>query len=92
MLFPYLILVDGCPAGLNMVAARSRLPQEIDADFVVHGFFVLHAFRGKGVAERAATEGFDRHRGKWEVVTYPTHARSIAFWRRVVSSYRPGGY
>ena len=91
-LFPYLVLADGCPAGFNLVAARSRLADEIDADFVVHEFFVLHAYRGEGVAERAAVEGFDRHRGKWEVVTYPTHARAIAFWRRVLGNYASGEY
>ena len=91
-LFPYLILVNGSPAGFNLVAAQSRLPDGIDADFVVHEFFVLHAYRQKGVAERAAREGFDRHRGKWEVVTWPNHARVVAFWRRVVSRYSPNGF
>ena len=83
-LFPYLILADGRPAGFNLVAARSRLPEGMDADFVVHEFFVLHAYRGSGVAEQAARAGFELHRGQWEIVTYPSHARAIAFWRRVV--------
>ncbi|MEM7738560.1 MAG: GNAT family N-acetyltransferase, partial [Deinococcota bacterium] len=86
-LFPYLIVVDGRPAGFNLIAASSRLPQEIQADFVVHEFFVLHAYRGSSVAERAAIDGFNEHRGAWEVVTYPTHLRAIAFWRRVISQY-----
>jgi len=86
-LFPYLIVVDGSPAGFNLIAARSRLPVGIRADFVVHEFFVLHAYRGGSAAERAAIEGFNRHRGEWEVVTYPTHLRALAFWRRVVSRY-----
>lgn len=86
-LFPYLIVVDGFPAGFNLIAARSRLPAGIQADFVVHEFFVLHAYRGSSAAERAAVEGFNRHRGAWEVVTYPTHLRAIAFWRRIVSRY-----
>lgn len=91
-LFAYRIAVDGAPAGFNLIAARSRLPREIDADFVVHEFFVLHAFRGKGVAERAAVAGFELHRGRWEVVTYPTHARGIAFWRRTISRYAPASF
>lgn len=86
-LFPYLIVADGAPAGFNLIAARSRLPEGIPADFVVHEFFVLHAYRGGPVAEGAAIEGFDRHRGKWEIVTYPSHLRGIAFWRRVVGRY-----
>lgn len=86
-LFPYLITVDGSLAGFNLIAARSRFPKEIPADFVVHEFFVLHAYRGSSTAEQAAIGGFDLHKGKWEVVTYPTHLRAIAFWRRVVSQY-----
>ncbi|TWT32526.1 hypothetical protein KOR34_42890 [Posidoniimonas corsicana] len=91
-LFPYLILVDGRPAGFNLVAARSSLPAGIDADFVVHEFFVLHAHRGRKVAERAAVLGFDAHPGSWEVVTWPTHTRAIHFWRRTVSGYAAGEY
>ncbi len=88
-LFPYLIVVDGRPAGFNLVAARGRFPEAIDCDFVVHEFFVLHAFRGTAVAERAAIQGFDRHPGRWEVVTYPRHLRAAAFWRRTISVYAP---
>lgn len=83
-LFPYLIVADGAPAGFNLIAARPRLPEGIPADFVVHEFFVLHAYRGRRVAERAAIQGFERHRGVWEVVTYPAHRRAIAFWRRAI--------
>ena len=86
-LFPYLITTDGQPAGFNLIAARSRLEGAIDADFVVHEFFMLHAYREKGVAEQAAIAGFNRHRGKWEVATWPNNARAISFWRRVIGRY-----
>jgi predicted acetyltransferase len=91
-LFPYLILVDGAPAGFNLVAAQSRLRKGADADFGVEEFFVLHAYRGKGVAERAATEGFDAHEGRWEVLTWPTNSRAISFWRRAIGSYTSEGH
>lgn len=91
-IFPYLIIVNGYPAGFNLVAARSILQDEIDADFVVHEFFVMHAYRGKGIAEQGAIEGFNNHKGKWEIVTPPTNKRAIAFWRKVVSSYTSNAY
>ncbi len=91
-LFPYLIRVDGQPAGFNLVAARARLPEGIDADFVVHEFFVVHAYRGSDVAERAARLGFERHPGSWEVVTYPNHARAAAFWRRTCRGFSSDSY
>ena len=86
-LFPYLILADGHPAGFNLIAGRAHVPDGLDADFIVHEFFVLHPYRGKGVAERAAIAGFNMHRGRWAIVTWPTHTRAIAFWRRVVTRY-----
>lgn len=86
-LFPYIITANGKPVGFNLIAARSRLPSGIDADFVVHEFFVLRAFRGVGVGEQAARDGFDAHRGRWEVVTPPQHARAIEFWRRVIERH-----
>jgi predicted acetyltransferase len=92
VLFPYLILADGRPAGFNLVAARSRLPEGLDADFVVYEFFVLHAWRGSAVGSQAAVQGFDRHRGRWELVTYPNHPRAIAFWRRTIDAYTQGRF
>ena len=91
-LFPYLIHADGQPAGFNLIAGRRRLPDKIEADFVVHEFFVLHPWRGKGLAEKAAIEGFALHQGRWEVVTYPNHPRSIAFWRRVINRASEGKF
>ena len=91
-IFPYLIRVDGVPAGFNLVVARPRLPSGIDADFVVHEFFVAHPFRGTGAGERAAHLGFELHPGTWEIVTYPNHPRGIAFWRRTCSGFAPDSY
>lgn len=91
-LFPYLILADGRPVGFDLISTRPYLPEGIAADFVVHGFFLVHAYRGRGVGEAAAIEGFERHPGTWEVVTYPPHARAVAFWRKVLRRYAPGDF
>ena len=90
LFFPYLITADGRPAGFDLVAGRGGFPDAIDAEVVVHEFFVLHAYRGRGVGEQAALQGFERHPGRWEVVTYPGHERAIAFWRRVISGASAG--
>ena len=84
VLFPYLIRVDGMPAGFNLIASAPFAPTP-GIDFVVHEFFVAHGWRGAGVAEDAAREGFDRHRGTWEVSTWPAAARALDFWRRTLS-------
>lgn len=92
VLFPYIILVDGAPAGFNLIAARSGFLNGIDADFVVYEFFVLHPYRGTGVAASAAVQGFEKHPGRWEIVTYPTHHQAIAFWRKVARGYVGDAY
>ena len=96
-LFPYSIVVDGVVAGFDFVVAPPRLPEHFpaarcDADFIVHEFFVLRAFRGSGVAEHAAHAGFARHPGRWEVVTDRTNARAIAFWRRAIERWTEGEF
>lgn len=83
MLFPYLIRVNGTPAGFNLIASGPYVPSP-GIDFVVHEFFVAHAWRGTGAATEAARQGIDRHRGAWEVATWPTAPRSIAFWRKTL--------
>ncbi|MDF1798227.1 MAG: GNAT family N-acetyltransferase [Planctomycetota bacterium] len=91
-LFPYLILTAGKPVGFNLIATGPYVPESIDADFVVHEFFVLRAHRGGGLARAAAHAGFDTHRGRWQVVTYPSHARAIAFWRRTIDEHTGGDF
>jgi predicted acetyltransferase len=91
-LFPYLILADGQPAGFNLVAGQPHFSNEIPADFVIHEFFILHAYRGAKIAETAATDAFDLHRGRWEVVTYPNHPRGIAFWRKTISRHTSASF
>ncbi len=71
------------------------LPEELTAqgiEFVIYGFFLLHAYRGTDVAERAAALSLDRHRGKWEIVTYPASARNVAFWNRMLKRYTGGEF
>lgn len=82
-LFPYLIRVDGIAAGFNLIAGGPYAKTD-GIDYTVHEFFVAHAFRADGTAVRAAREGIARHRGTWEVVTYPSSPRAIAFWRKTL--------
>lgn len=89
-LFPYLVLVDGTPAGFNLIATGPYVPSE-GVDFVVHEFFIAAPFRGSLVAQTAAQLGIAKHRGSWEVVTYPNAARPIAFWRKALPSCASAG-
>ena len=88
-LFPYLIRVGDLPAGFVLVASGPYVPTA-GIDFCVYEMFVAHAWRGTGVAREAARAGLERHRGRWEVATWETAGRSIAFWRRVLPSCATG--
>ena len=90
--FPYLIVADGKPAGFNLISRGAGVPKEIEADVIVHEFFITHAFRGTKVGEEAAVQGFDLFRGRWEVVTYPEHERAIGFWRKAIGRYMDGAF
>ena len=89
VLFPYLIRVDNVPAGFNLISSGPYVPSP-GVDFVVHEFFLGQAWRGTGAAGEAARQGMARHRGIWEVATWPSAARSIAFWRKTVPTCTEG--
>lgn len=49
----------------------------------------MKPFRGKHVAENAASQVFDKHAGSWEVQTNATdrNMRAQAFWRKTMNNY-----
>jgi predicted acetyltransferase len=59
-------------------------------DFRMSEFFVLRAWRGRGIGHRAVFALFDRFRGKWEISELPRNAAAISFWRRVIGVYSGG--
>ncbi|WP_127590516.1 GNAT family N-acetyltransferase [Paenibacillus lautus] len=88
ILFPYLIRVDGLPAGFALVATP---PHTFGSDYYMNEFFVMKPFRGKHVAENAASQVFDKHAGSWEVQTNATdrNKRAQTFWRKTLQNYVP---
>ncbi len=88
VLYPYLIRVDGRPAGFALVASGLYLPRP-DLDWCMYEFFMAHGARGTGAGVAAAREAIARHRGRWEVVTYPGQERPIRFWRKTLAACAP---
>ncbi|ULL18595.1 GNAT family N-acetyltransferase [Paenibacillus sp. H1-7] len=91
-LYPFLIRVDGIPAGFALIATPPYCSKGID--YFVNEFFLLRPFRGKGIAEKAAAQIFTQFKGSWELFTNPAGAngRGQAFWRKALSSYTNGKY
>jgi len=92
VLFPYLIKVEGIPAGFALVATPPYTPH--GSEFYLNEFFILRSFRGQGVAETAAVQVFDNHQGTWELQTNPeeTNKRAQSFWRRTIHHYTAQNY
>lgn len=87
VLFPYLVRVDDIPAGFAFVATPPYTPH--GSEFYMNEFFMLRPFRGKGIAEAAAVQVFNKHKGSWELQTNPTEANKRAqfFWRKTMQNY-----
>ena len=90
VLFPFLVLVEGAPGGFALVGTPPYASP--DAEFRMQEFFVVRAYRGRGIAGRAATDLFERLRGRWELAVLPRNLGSQAFWRRVIGQYTRGRF
>jgi predicted acetyltransferase len=87
VLFPYLIKVDGLPAGFILVTTPPYLFD--NCDFMINEIFILRPYRGKGIGENGVREVFNLHRGKWMLFTTPTdkNLNTVSFWRKTLSGY-----
>jgi len=78
-------------AGFAPVSARTLLPKSAGGHDLAE-FFVLRAYRRRGVGATAARQLFDRFPGRWEVRELAENAPAIASWRRVIDGYTGGDW
>ncbi|MBO0992759.1 GNAT family N-acetyltransferase [Bacillus sp. SD088] len=92
VLFPFLILVDGNPAGFILIATPPHCNKGID--YFINEFFLIQSLRGQGVAEQAANLVFEQFKGNWELFTNPAEKNIVGqkFWRKTISNYTKGEY
>lgn len=92
LLFPFIIMADGKPAGFDLVATGKYAPKGMD--YYVHEFFLLRPYRGKDIASIAAKQIFDKFSGKWGLYVAPsgTNLRAEKFWRKTISDYAKGNF
>jgi phosphinothricin acetyltransferase len=76
----YFLKADGLLAGFAF------LRQLLDGRWQVAEFFVLRAFRGRGVGLAAAAALFARHPGAWEVAVHPRNTPAQRFWQRALAT------
>ncbi|GIN71902.1 hypothetical protein J14TS2_23770 [Bacillus sp. J14TS2] len=92
ILFPYLISINGNPAGFILIATPPHCNKGID--FFINDFFLLQSYRGQGIAEYVANKVFEEFKGNWELFTNPLEKNIIGqrFWRKTISNYTHGVY
>jgi predicted acetyltransferase len=81
----YTICVDRRRVGFVCVALPPFRYMDARSDFQLSELFVVHRYRGSGVAALAVRELFSRYKGRWEIGALRDNTRAIAFWRRVLT-------
>ena len=85
--YPYLLRVGGHWAGFALVNRHSPLGEDA---WSMAEFFVMAAYRRRGIGGRVARWLFDRHTGTWHVAETRENVAAQAFWRRVIDRYSEG--
>lgn len=81
--YPYLVEIEGKPAGFVLV--DTDICHYRESEYAISEAFILHKYRKTGVGKQAVTEIFKRHRGKWEIKMHPKNMGAMDFWKNVVT-------
>jgi predicted acetyltransferase len=81
----YTICVDRRRVGFVCVALPPFRYMDGRSDFQLSELFVVHRYRGCGVAVVAVRELFSRYKGRWELGALRDNTRAVSFWRRSLS-------
>ena len=80
--YPFLIIMDGQPAGFVLVKTGSEWNVRDMAEF-----FVMRRYRRHGVGTSIAHEVWRRFPGPWEVRVMETNVGAQHFWTHAISSF-----
>jgi predicted acetyltransferase len=78
----FVIRVAGRLAGFALVRERAEFAGASARE--ISEFFVLRAYRGRGVGTRVARALLARFPGRWEIAELTWNVRARRFWRRVI--------
>jgi predicted acetyltransferase len=84
--YPFLIKVDGRLAGFALVTKGSGVSERA-AVWDVAEFFVVRAYRRKGIGVTAAHEMWKRFPGWWEVRVMQANRTALIFWERAIATF-----
>jgi predicted acetyltransferase len=84
--YPFLIKVDGRLAGLVLVKRGSEASAG-QAVWDVAEFFIVRAYRRRGIGMQVAHEVWRRFPGSWEVRVMQSNRTALNFWQRAVTTF-----
>jgi predicted acetyltransferase len=77
---PFLIRVEGKLAGFALVCRRGVV-------WDVAEFFILRAYRRRGIGSEAAHQLWSRFPGRWEVRVMQSNSAALSFWRGAIATF-----
>lgn len=86
-----LLRVGGKPAGFALLDERSPIAGSADRRYIA-AFFVMRAYRHRGLGAALAHDIFRRFPGRWQVLEVRANPRAQAFWRRVIGDMTGGAF
>src|SRR5580704_14435562 len=89
--YPFLINVDGNLAGLALI---KKTPSIIHSGEVwdVAEFFIIRAYRRRGIGNAVAREVWKKFPGRWEVRVMESNRTGAEFWSRAIPAFVGGSF
>jgi predicted acetyltransferase len=87
--FPFLVKVDGCLAGVVLVAKGSRIREDPHV-WDMAEFFIVRGCRRQGIGSAVAHEIWRRFPGRWEVRVLERNQPARAFWAAAADAFTGG--
>ena len=83
---PFLITIEGAPAGFALVKQGSEISGDMTA-WDMAEFFVLRAHRRRGIGTRFAHQVWQRFPGRWEVRLMESNRPALEFWQEAIQEF-----
>lgn len=77
---PFFIKYDRKVVGFILLVSSPLTKKGID--YMINDFFVLNAYRGKGVAKQAVKNCFTYYKGHFYISQLKDNDRAISFWKK----------
>ena len=84
--YPFLIKVNGRLAGFVFVKRASAVSYR-ETVWDMAEFFIVRAYRRRGIGRKAAHEVWRRFAGPWEVRVMQSNRMALHFWQRAVTTF-----